>query len=330
MKTSELRYWLQRFFQEDPSGQRNVSQATISAYRDTFRLLLLHWRTRYRSAGHALSLDALTPDAILKFLEHLEVQRRNSVPTRNARLAAIRSFVHYLVDWVGPELPATVPRILAIPFKRHAQSIKGFLSRQEIEAILGAAGHGWTGRRNHLLFLLLYNTGARISEVLNLRPKDVSADAKQVEILGKGRKNRPLPVWPQTRTCLRQWIRENRISSEAPLLSNRFGQRLTRAGAAHQLQQMVQRASTKLPALMKRQISPHTFRHSLAMHLLETGVATEVIALLLGHESPRTTHIYVEASLTMKRNALEQLSPPTSKPNRFKPTDDLLRFLEGL
>ncbi len=330
MTTPELAPWLQRFFSEYLSAQRNVSHATIAAYRDTFRLLLRYLRKTHRRCSHTLSLEVLTSDTILRFLDYLEHQRGNTIRTRNARLAAIRSFVHYLSDWLGPELPVCVARILAIPFKRYVQMMSGFLSRQEVEAILSATTDTWTGRRDHLLFLLLYNTGARISEVLALRVMDIRAGGQQVQVLGKGRKQRSLPLWRQTQRRLRQWIRENRFNSESPLLPNRFGQRLTRAGAAYQLKQLVRRASLKLPALKPRSISPHTFRHSMAMGLLEGGIATEVIALFLGHETPKTTHLYMEASLAMKKRALEKVSPPKSKRSSFQPDDELLCFLENL
>jgi site-specific recombinase XerD len=178
--------------------------------------------------------------------------------------------------------------------------------------------------------LLLYNTGARISEVLAVRVMDIRAGGKQVQVLGKGRKQRSLPLWPQTQRRLRQWVQENHFSPESPLLPNRFGQRLTRAGAAYQLQQLVLRASVKMAALKHRHISPHTFRHSMAMGLLEAGIATEVIALFLGHETPKTTHLYMEASLTMKQQALEKMSPPKGKRSSFQPDESLLRFLENL
>ena len=330
MKTPELGPWLQRFFREHLSVQRNVSRATITSYRDTFRLLLRYLQTTHRGSLHLHALDILTPNTVVRFLEHLERQRGNSVRTRNARLAAIRSFVHYLSDWLGPDLPTDVARILTIPRKRHAQRMIGFLTPQEVQAILDTTQDTWTGRRNHLLFLLLYNTGARISEILSLRVKDIGQGSAAVEVLGKGRKHRRLPLWRGTQSRLRRWIQENASSPEAPVLPNRFGQRLTRAGAAYHLQQMVRRASAQLPALKQRRISPHTFRHATAMSLLEAGVPLEVIALVLGHEGPTTTHQYLEASLAMKKKALEKLSPPALKRRRFRPDDELLRFLESL
>ena len=329
-KAAELGYCLQKFFREHLSAQRSVSPATLAAYADTFRLLLRYLRKAYPRRATPFRLEMLTPDIILRFLEHLEHKRGNSTRTRNARLAAIRSFVHYLSDWLGPELPPALPRILGIPFKRQVQRLIGFLSRQEVESLLAAADDTWTGQRDHLLFLLLFNTGARISEILALKARDVTVAERYIELLGKGRKQRRVPLWPQTQKRLRRWLKINRWPPEAPLLPNRFGQRLTRAGAAYQLQQLVKRAATQMPSLNKRHISPHSFRHSTAMALLEAEVPTEVIALYLGHESPKTTHLYVEASLVLKKQALAKVEPPRLKRCRFRPDGADLRFLEKL
>jgi integrase/recombinase XerD len=331
MKTSDFSAWVQRFFQEYLSRQRNVSAATVAAYRDTFRLLLQYWRQRRRQDLATLSLEVLTPDTVLGFLNHLEESRGNTIRTRNARLAALRSFVHYLTDWLGPELPAATRRILTIPFKRQVKPLIGFLTRAEIEAILAATDDTWTGRRDHLLILLLYNTGARISELLALRVQDVlGPQAKQVELQGKGRKRRTLPLWRQTQRLLRQWIRENRLTPPMPLLPNRYGEPLTRFGAFRQVKKLVQLASVEQPTLTRRPISPHLFRHASAMRLLEAGIAPEVIALWLGHETSNTTHQYVEANLAMKKQALEKIVPPKTKTRRFQPNDKLLQFLESL
>jgi len=189
MKSPDLNNWIQNYFQDYLVRQRNVSPATVVAYRDTFRLLLRFLRKNRRRNPDTLSLEILTPETVLAFLHHLEQTRGNAIRTRNARLAALRSFVHYLVDWLGPELPACTQRILAVPFKRQVKRLVGFLTKPEIEAMLAATDDTWTGRRDHLLILLLYNTGARISELLALRVQDlVGTQAKQVELLGKGRK----------------------------------------------------------------------------------------------------------------------------------------------
>jgi len=331
MKSPDLSEWIQRYFQEYLVRQRNVSPATVAAYRDTFRLLLQYWRQQRRQDLATLSLESLTPNTVLSFLNHLEENRGNTIRTRNARLAALRSFVHYLTDWFGPELPAATRRVLTIPFKRQVKPLIGFLTRPEIEALLAATADTWTGRRDHLLLLLLYNTGARISELLALRVQHVlGPQAKQVELQGKGRKHRTLPLWRQTQRLLRQWIRQNQLAPPMPLLPNRYGEPLTRFGAFRQIRKLVQRALAKQPTLSQRPISPHLLRHASAMRMLEAGITPEVIALWLGHESFNTTHQYVEANLAMKKQALDKIVPPKIKAHRFRPDDTLLRFLESL
>jgi integrase/recombinase XerD len=331
MKTINFQQLLIRFFNEHLRHQRQVSRHTILAYRDTFRLLLRFLKRTDHVCLATLELSGLTPERVLAFLAYLEQQRSNCARSRNARLAAIRSFAHYAEDTLGPDLPASIRRLLAIPRKRHTRPLLGFLTRAEVQAVLAAAGGNWTGRRDHLLFLLLYNTGARISEILALRLRDVlPTDGQYLLLQGKGRKQRSVPLWRNTQTRLRRWIKENQGKADSPLLPDRFGQPLPRSGAAWQLRQMLRRAAAQMPSLRQRRISPHTFRHTTAMHLLQGGVAPEIIALWLGHESPNTTHLYVEADLTMKRQALDALVPPRKK-RTVRPDEDLLiRTLESL
>ncbi len=330
MKTPDLGQLVPRFFTEHLVQQRNLSPHTVAAYRDTFRLLLRFLQRTRRTTASQLTLKALDSAAVLDFLSHLEKERHNSVPSRNARLAAIRSFLHYASDLLGPDLPEATRRILSLPSKRHSRPLKGFLTREEMAAVLRAADNSWTGRRNHLLFLLLYNTGGRVSEILSVRVRDVTAaDGRQVLLHGKGRKERIVPLWPQTGRTVRRWIRDNRLAAEDPLLPNRFQQPLTRSGIAWQLRQLIRRAEVLTPSLKNRRISPHTLRHTTALHLLQAGVAHEVIALWLGHESPNTTHLYVEADVEMKRRTLEALNPIRLKRQQPRQDDPLLRFLEA-
>jgi len=273
----------------------------------------------------------LTATSVLAFLSHLESKRGNSVRSRNARLAAIRSFLHYASDLLGSELPEPTRRALSIPWKRHARPMLGFLSREEVQAILNATDNSWTGRRDRLLFQLLYNTGARVSELIAVRTRDVlAADGTQIQLHGKGRKDRVVPLWRQTQSQVRRWIKDNRLAPDAPLLPNRFGQPMSRSGVAWQLRRWMCKAAKEVPSLQHRRISPHTFRHTIAIHLLQGGVAPEVIALWLGHESPNTTHLYVEADLEMKRHTLDILTPTRSKRLAAKPSDKLLHFLDQL
>ncbi len=187
-------------------------------------------------------------------------------------------------------------------------------------------GHG---NRNRLLILMLYNTGARVSELTAILVKDVqAADNRQVLLHGKGRKERIMPLWPETKTAVRRWIKENRMTPELPLLPGRFGQPLTRSGVAWNLRRIIQIAQRSAPSLETKRISPHTFRHTTAMHLLQSGVAHEVISLWLGHESPSTTHLYVEADLEMKQRTIDAIHPNLPKKRRKQEQDQLLRFLQ--
>jgi site-specific recombinase XerD len=331
MKTSDLGQLLPRYFTEHLVEQRELSANTVAAYRDTFRLFLRFLCRTRRTSPSVLPVTALNAETVIAFLGHLETDRRNSARSRNARLAAIQSFVSYLSDLLGPMLPEPTRRILMIRSKRHGRRMIGFLTRPEITALLRAPGGSWTGRRNHLLLLLLYNTGARVSEIIGVRVRDVRArDCRQILLHGKGRKERVVPLWSETRRTLRRWISDNNLSDEAPLLSNRFGRPLTRSGVAWQLQAMLGDVQKADPSLSRTKISPHVVRHTTAMHLLQSGVAHELISLWLGHESPETTHDYVEADLEMKRRTLAALAPPRSRRTPMAKQDPLIRFLEGL
>ena len=328
MKTFELGQLLPRYFTEHLVSQRDLSANTVSAYRDTFRLLLRFMCQKRGNSPSSLPLTSLTADAVLAFLTDLEAKRKNTPRSRNARLAAIRSFIRYLSDLLGPILPEETRRILTIRSKRHTRRMVGFLTRTEMTALLGATDGSWTGRRNHLLLLLLYNTGARVSEITAICVRDVrNAECRHAFLHGKGRKERAVPVWKETRQELRRWIADNEFSDDAPLLPNRFGKPLTRSGVAWQLQAILKRAKDKDPSLARTKISPHVVRHTTAMHLLQSGVAHELIALWLGHESPQTTHGYVEADLEMKQRTLKALAPPRTRRHCPAKMDPLIRFL---
>lgn len=331
MNTHTLGHLLPRFFTEYMTGQRNVSPRTVAAYRDAFRLWLRFQQRPRKHSAADLSLNALNVQSVLAFLNHLETERHNTVRSRNARLMALRSFVHYAGDLLGPALPEATRRILSVTLKRYSRPLLGFLTPDEIQAILSVTDDSWTGRRDHLLFLLLYNTGARVSELVALRVNDaLLGDGRHLRLHGKGRKERQIPLWRSTQKRLRRWIKDNQLRDDSPLLPNRFGQPMNRSGVAWQLRKLVRLAARKTSSLKNRRISPHTFRHSTAMHLLQSGVAPEVIALWLGHESPNTTHLYVEADLEMKRRTLESLPSPKLKRPGTEQTDRLLRFLEHL
>lgn len=319
---------LQRFFVDHLRQQRAVSPSTIAAYRDTFKLLLAFAEKAIGKVPTDLTLADLDATVILSFLDHLERERKNSVRSRNARLSAIRTFLKYAAHEDLTAL-AVIERSLAVPQKRHDKEVLGFLTRPDMEAIIAAPDRTtWAGLRDQALFTLLYNTGARVSEAINLRVGDVVLDVSPVAHLhGKGRKRRSVPLWKATAATLRQWLRHlPDPGSQGYLFPSRAGTRLSRSSAAQRLAQ----AARKLPALAGRAISPHTIRHTTAMHLLQSGVDITVIALWLGHEDPSTTHIYMEADLAMKEEALSRLQPIVAAPARYRPPDQLMAFLQSL
>lgn len=331
MKAEIFATLVQQFFADYLTAQRNVSPQTRTGYRNTFRLLLRFLAHRQRCPIDRLTLAACTPEAIRGFLDHLERVRGNGVATRNVRLAAIRTFVRFALSQApGLDFLGTGQRILALPQKRCAKRPQGFLTREEVDAILAATDQNtWAGRRDRLLFLLLYNTGARLSEALQLRPTDLRE--RSVQLHGKGRKERESPLWASTARSLRQWCHTHRIAPEDRIFSNCRGTPLSHDGVTFRLRLAVRKAAAQCPSLHGRRITSHRFRNSCAMALLQAGVAIEVIALYLGHATPQTPHHYVEADLKMKADCLRRLSEPKAVPHQ--PRDEpsrLLAFLEAV
>jgi site-specific recombinase XerD len=293
---------VQAFFTEYLTQQRALSPRTVAAYRDAFMLLLDFATTRCAKPPAVIKLTDLTPELILAFLDHLEQERHNTVRSRNARLAALRAFLKFAARRDLSAL-SVIEQSLGVPTKRFERPLLGFLSREEMLAVIGAAGSSWTSQRDHLLLGLLYNTGARVSEIIGVRVADVILDgAACVHLHGKGRKQRTVPLWRSTVKEVRAWLRLNLslLSSTSALLPNRNGEAMTRSNVTQRLALAVRMADkSKTTGLATRRISPHTIRHTTAMHLLQSGVDISVIALWLGHESPTTTHHYIEADLAM-------------------------------
>lgn len=322
---------IQDFFCRRLIAQRNASSQTIAGYRDTFRLLFRYAQEKMKKDPAALQFEDLDADFVLKFLDHLEQERGNSERTRNLRLAAIRSFLRY-VSYRLPGSLSTIQEVLAIPQKRFDRPSLEFLQREEMEAIITAPDKStFSGHRDFVMLMTLYNTGARVSEIIGLRVSDLCLESKaSILIHGKGRKQRAVPLWNSTKRHLKKWLFQLKPDSNEPLFPSRCGRSLSRSGVEYRLRLAVKKAAERFPSLEKRQISPHTLRHTTAMHLLQSGVDITVIALWLGHESPATTHMYVEADLTMKEKALKKLQDPSLKSVRYRASDSILSFLESL
>ena len=322
---------IQDFFCDRLIQQQNVSANTVASYRDTFRLLFQFFQKRRHKEPAKLTMEDLDAPTVLAFLNDLERHRNNSVRTRNSRLAALRSFMTY-APTRDPTILPIAQRVLAIPTKRFNRPLLGYLTREEITAIIAAPQRKtWSGRRDQALLAILYNTGARVSEAISMRRMDVMlAPARAVRIRGKGRKERQVPLWKTTTGLLRDWLKEISSDPETPLFPNRHGLAMSRSGVEDRLHQALAVAVESCPSLRSKTVSPHTLRHTTAMHLLQSGVDESVIALWLGHESPETTHQYVEADLEMKQRVLESLQEPSVRKGRFQVKDDLLKFLDEL
>jgi site-specific recombinase XerD len=306
---------VQAYFADYLTQQRALSPQTVAAYRDAFVLFLAFAQCRLGKSPTAMTLADMTPELITAFLNHLEQQRHNCVRSRNARLAALRSFLKFAGHRDVSSL-RIVERALGIPVKRFERPMFGYLSREEMLAVIDAPDGTWIGQRDHVLFLMLYNTGARVSEIIGVKVGEVVVEdrAACVHLHGKGRKQRSVPLWRSTVRAIRAWRKQNpQFEAASPLLPNRNGQAMTRANVSLRLALAVQTATTAYPDLAKRKVSPHVIRHTTAMHLLQAGVDISVIALWLGHESPVTTHQYVEADLAMKERALPDSANRTLK-----------------
>lgn len=325
---------IQTFFRRHLVVTRGVSPHTLHAYRDAIRALLQFAATRSGRPVVELALDDVGRSTVLAFLEHLERDRRNAAVTRNARLAAL----HSLYRFMGAEDPAstaTCQHVLAIPYKRTPARSVTCLTRADVEHLLGTIDQSTAlGRRDVALLQFLYNTGARAEEVVTVRLPAVRVDAPaQVRLLGKGRKERLCPLWTETTALLCRMLKDRRVEAadDRPLFVNANDRPLTRFGLRHIVRTRVAAAARSRPALAKLRISPHTFRHTTALHLLQAGVELNVVRSWLGHASIETTHSYVEIDLQMKRTALDACQPPgVESPPPAWTNPDLLAWLEAL
>ena len=322
---------LQAFFTERLIAQRQVSDHTVAAYRDTFRLLLAFAQERTGTAPCDLRLDDLDAALIGAFLEHLRHDRGNSARTRNARLSAIHSLFGYAA-LRHPENAALIQRVLAIPPARFDKTPVAYLTRQEAEALLDAPDRTrWTGRRDHALLALALQTGLRVSELTALTRADVHlGPGPHVRCTGKGRKERFTPLTAQLTRLLRAWQHERGGGPADPLFPTSRGQPLSRDAVELLVARHARTAQASCPTLRSKTITPHVLRHSAAMALLHAGTDITVIALWLGHERAETAQIYIHADQTIKQRALDRTTPPGIRPGRYRPPDKLLAFLEQL
>lgn len=328
---SALAPTLQGFFTERMLTQLRASPNTVASYRDTFRLLLGFAQRRTGKPPSTLAFEDLDTVLIGAFLQHLERERRNSVRTRNTRLAAIHSLFSYAA-LRHPEHAALIQRVLAIPVKRTDRQLVSFLTRDEIDALLSAPDRDtWVGRRDHALLLVTVQTGLRVSELTSLTCADVElGTGAHLRCHGKGRKERITPLTTQACSVLRVWLSERRGTPCDPLFPSRRRGPLSRDAVALLVAKHVGAATQRCPSLGTKTVSPHVLRHTCAMSLLAAGIDISVIALWLGHEGVETTQIYLHADLAIKERALARTAPVGTTPGRYQAPDTLLAFLEAL
>jgi len=297
---------LEGFFLDWLIAGRGVSQRTIEAYRDTFVLLLRWFSDEKGIQADSLAMEDFTMGSIESFLIYLVRTRGNSPSTANCRLAAIRSFCRY-VSYKDPIRLNEMTRILSIPKREVTQAELICLDEKEIAWIINACDKKTAlGRETRLLLRLLFNTGARISEILSLKASDIAFDSGgscRVFMLGKGRKERTLPLWPETAEVIAAHMEERGISGDRYLFSGRNVKHLTRSGARSRIEGAVKQAAKKHPSLARKSISAHTFRHATALAMLSSGIDISTVAIWLGHESIQTTHRYVVVDMKMKEES---------------------------
>lgn len=322
---------LQRYFTDYAHTQRDLSPHTISAYRDTWRLLIKHITDTQHVPAEQITLEGITVDVVTGFLDILQDERGNSVSTRNARLTAIRAVLAYLLpDHL--EHGETIARVLAIPAKRRPTRTIDYLSDNEVTALLDAPDPGtFTGRRDRALLFLAAQTGMRISELIELTTSDIHlGDAPAVTCTGKGRRQRSTPLTPATVDVLANYLAERRPRAGQALFPGPGGQHLSRDALEHRLAIHLRTASRSCPSLSGKHVTMHTLRHTAAMRLLHAGVDVAVIALWLGHQHTNSTDCYLHADMRIKQAAVDRTTPLHVEPGTYTPKPDILTWLDTL
>lgn len=330
MKYSILLKEIQLFLTRHCQQERQLSRLTVLSYRDTMKLLLNYLHGQKKLPLNKIGLSNLTYDLISEFLAYLEKKRNVSVSTRNQRLCAINSFLRYLL-FKHPDCADTISRALNVPRKKKIKKPRSFLEPDETSILLKSVDRNtWTGKRDHLLIDFCIHTGVRVSELVNIKTENVIlGKSPYVTVLGKGRKERSIPINKGLSSNLNRWIQENQLTPKAYLFPSIRKDRLSTDAVQHLVRKYISICSKTCPSLAKKKISPHSLRHTTAMNLLNRGVDIQIIALWLGHEQIDTTQIYLSDSMALKKKALEKTKMNITIPiKRFKKSE--LDFLDDI
>jgi integrase/recombinase XerD len=315
--------------------QRGLSRHTLLSYRDTLALLLRFIADTRKTDVASLDLDSLTAEAVLEFLHHLESKRHNKPSSRNVRLSAVHAFARYVAIRY-PERLRQTQQLLGVPFKRAGTSLIEYFEHDEIRAILDSVDRRSSqGSRDYALLALMFNTGARVQEIVDLGVSDLQLQSPaQVKLVGKGRKTRICPLWPQTARVLREFFTERGLDprSQEAVFCNQRGQRLTRFGVRYILSRYCRLAAKDTASLSRKRLHPHSMRHSTAVFLLKSGVDLPSISHWLGHASVTTTGRYAKVDLEMKRQALAKAASGGNSIalSKWRPNRSLLDWLDAL
>lgn len=335
MNPTNFSIYLSKFLTHYLAGQRNLSPNTIKGYRDVFILLLQFCRDVKGIPIEKLQLEKINVALVESFLDYLEKERHCTTRTLNHRLATLHAFFRYM-QVEDPIHVLQCQQILAIPLRRFIRQEIHYLSKDHLAALLAQPNlQELDGRRDAVLLSVLYDTGARVQELIDLTVGDVRLDSPaQIRILGKGRKVRVVPIMDNTANLLRNYLRENNLDLPEKfsyqLFHNHQGNKFTRVGINYILQKYERKVQEVYP-YFKQRISPHTLRHTKGMHLLQGGISLDVIRDFLGHADIKTTEIYARSNLEMKRAAIEKVSPvPTPKIPLWKKNKNLLQWLQSL
>lgn len=316
------------FLRERLPKHQAASQHTCDTYTYALKLLFEFASRQLKVAPSALALEQLNADLILRFLDHLERDRGNTASTRNSRLAAIKSFMRF-IEHREPALLEQVHRIMAVPAKRTDQKLVGYLVAKELEAILNAPSPTTRlGIRDRAMIHLCFAAGLRVTELVTLPLTALTLHAEPaLRVVGKGRKERCLPLWRTVTEDVRAWVKVRGEVAAAELFVNARGAPLTRAGFEYVLRKSVLTASSACPSLSTKAVTPHVLRHTCAMTILQATGDIRKVSLWLGHADMKTTQVYLRADPTEKLDAIESITPPSLRRGRFRAPDKLIASL---
>lgn len=333
-KITSIHALIQNFFLHRMMQQRKVSTETIHSYRDAFRIYIEYLQEIYGIKPSSMEICQYSLEYLEGFCRYLEEKRSNKPATINNRVAAIKSFLHYVAE-MEPEYSEIVQRALMLPAQKQEYPTIDFLTKNEFNSMLATCDtSSYIGARDKLMLMLLYNTGVRVSELLAISTSSIlksdSINNASLRINGKGRKQREVPLWKSTVRYINRYVNDFPIVLQRKLFVNKNGTQLTRSGVRARINIIVTKASEQSPSLLEKNVTPHTFRHSVAMNLLQSGIDISTIAIWLGHSSIETTHKYMIANMEIKRKAMEKAGILDEGEYSYTPSDGLISFLKTL